>query len=153
MSLLRENFQVINRLGEVLVFDLGGPWSAAYWTYTDGLVQTCSISIAKALEILQSYSKSLIYGYWFHQAMRYCNTSGVNYLFHFFNTFQLKYSMKPCDASSWVLVTTCCLTKMQWSSVWLPWSSLEMLKLAFNISSDNQGSPPDDLSLSVLIVL
>ena len=34
-------------------------------------------------------------------------------------------------------------TETDRSSGWLPWSSLEMLKLAFNISSDKQGSHPD----------
>ena len=31
--------------------------------YFDGLVQDCSISIANAMEILQSYTKPSMYGY------------------------------------------------------------------------------------------
>ena len=42
---------------------------------------------------------------------------------------------------------------MEWFSGWLPWSSLGTLKLAFNISSDDQGSHPDDLSISVFDIL
>ena len=34
-------------------------------------------------------------------------------------------------------------TEMEKSSGWLPWSSLGMLKIAFNISSDSQGSHPE----------
>ena len=40
------------------------------------------------------------------------------------------------------------ITGTKRSSGWLPWSSLGRLKLAFNISSDEQGSHPDDLSSS-----
>ena len=40
-------------------------------------------------------------------------------------------------------------TEMERSSEWLPWSSLVTLKLAFNVTGDDQGSQPDDLSASV----
>ena len=36
----------------------------------------------------------------------------------------------------------------QWSSWWLLWSSLGTLKLVVNVSSDDQGSCPGDLSVS-----
>ena len=36
------------------------------------------------------------------------------------------------------------------SSGWLPWSSLGTLKLAFDLSSDDKGSHPGDLYVSVL---
>ena len=38
------------------------------------------------------------------------------------------------------------LTETQKSSEWLTWSSLGTLKLAFNVSCDDQGSHTDDLS-------
>ena len=38
------------------------------------------------------------------------------------------------------------------SSEWLPWSPLGTLKLAFNVSSDDQGIHPDDLCVSVVEV-
>ena len=38
---------------------------------------------------------------------------------------------------------------MERSSRWMPWSSLGTLKLAFNISSEEQGSHPDNLSVWV----
>ena len=37
------------------------------------------------------------------------------------------------------------------SSRWLPWSSLGTLKLVFNVPSDDQGSRPDDLSISLCV--
>ena len=37
-------------------------------------------------------------------------------------------------------------TETEMSSGWLPWSSLETLKRVFNVSSDEQGSHPDDIS-------
>ena len=40
-------------------------------------------------------------------------------------------------------------TETERSSGWLPWSSLGALKLAFNVSSDDKGSHPDVLSISV----
>ena len=42
-------------------------------------------------------------------------------------------------------------TEMEQSSGWLPWSSLsrETLKTSFIVSSDDQGSHPDDLSVSM----
>ena len=50
-------------------------------------------------------------------------------------------------------MTSSCLpgmdTDMERSSGWLPLSSLETLKLDFNVFSDNQGSHPDDLFISV----
>ena len=39
--------------------------------------------------------------------------------------------------------------EMERSAVWLPCSSLEMLKASFNVSSDEQGSHPDNLSISL----
>ena len=44
------------------------------------------------------------------------------------------------------------LTKTERSLGWLTRLSLEMLKLVFIVSSDDQGSHPDDLSVSVLMV-
>ena len=41
-------------------------------------------------------------------------------------------------------------TETEKSSGWLPWSSLGTLKLASKISSDDQGSHPDDLFLSLI---
>ena len=40
-------------------------------------------------------------------------------------------------------------TEMERSSGWLPWSSLKTLNASFNVPSDNQGSHPDDVSVSV----
>ena len=40
--------------------------------------------------------------------------------------------------------------EMERLSGWLPWSSLWTLKLVFNVSSDDQGSHPDDLIVSVV---
>ena len=40
-------------------------------------------------------------------------------------------------------------TETERSSGWLPGSSLETLKLVFNVSNDDEGSHPDDLSVSV----
>ena len=39
--------------------------------------------------------------------------------------------------------------EMERSSEWLPWPSLGTLKTSFNVPSDDQGSHPDDLSVSV----
>ena len=44
-------------------------------------------------------------------------------------------------------------TETERSSGWLPWSSLGTLKLTFNVSSDEQGSHPDDLSVSVNVII
>ena len=57
------------------------------------------------------------------------------------------------DSSKWHDITSDFeLTKYteieRWSG-WLPWWSLETLKLAFNLPSDDQGSHPDHLSISV----
>ena len=49
-----------------------------------------------------------------------------------------------------ILTALLLFTKTESSSEWLTWSSLETLKLVFNVSSDDQGSHPDDLSVSVL---
>ena len=38
---------------------------------------------------------------------------------------------------------------MERSSWWLHWSSLGLLKASFNIPSDDQGTHPDDLSVSL----
>ena len=45
------------------------------------------------------------------------------------------------------------ITETKMSSGWLPWSSLETLKLVFNVSSDEQGSHPDDISVSVIYMM
>ena len=37
------------------------------------------------------------------------------------------------------------------SSEWLPWSSLWTLKASYNVPSGDQGSQPDDISISLHI--
>ena len=48
-------------------------------------------------------------------------------------------------SSSWITDT---YTGTELSSGWLPWSPLGTLKLAFNVSSEDQGSHSDDLPVS-----
>ena len=71
-----------------------------------------------------------------------------------------------CFLKMLVYISTMCLQQgmpLRWSSLrvlnfteaerssgWLPWPSLETLKLVFNVPSDDQGSQPGDLSVSVL---
>ena len=56
----------------------------------------------------------------------------------------------PNSPAAWFneIWTNLC-TETETSSGWLPWLSLGTLKLASNIFSDDQGSHPDDLSVSV----
>ena len=44
-------------------------------------------------------------------------------------------------------------TETERSSLWLPWTSWGTLKLAFNVSSDDQDSHPDDRSIPVYVLL
>ena len=64
---------------------------------------------------------------------------------HLFN-FSLKQNMSVDTENSTFSST---LKQTETSSMWLPWSSLGTLKLAFNISSDRKGSHPGDLSVSM----
>ena len=44
------------------------------------------------------------------------------------------------------------ITETERSSGWLSCSSLEMLKASFNVPSDDQGSHPADISVSVILL-
>ena len=54
--------------------------------------------------------------------------------------------------SDWLCTESAASTETERSSGWMPYSSLETLKTSFNVSSDDQGSHSDDLSVAVSIM-